>query len=470
MKRHFILLALILSVMTAPVFAQPDEAAPIPDQPDAEVTSLFSDYYADATVVDTWSADWDNADVQDYDIQGDNTKLYTNLVFAGIEFVSQPLDVEIREFFHMDIWTPEPTDLPAVFRIKLVDFGADGLYGGGDDSEHELAFNADDGLTTGNWVSFDIPMADFVGLANATSMAQIVISGDLPTVYVDNIFWYGIDEGEDPVPAEAAPAPTEPADEVISLFSNAYDDVLVDTWSAVWDMATVEDVQIAGDDVKLYTGLVFAGIEFLSQPLDVSDMGYFHMDIWTPNSTDLPAVFKIKLVDFGPDGQYDGGDDSEHELTFDRNSVPSLQSEQWISFAIPMSDFENLTNLTSMAQMVLSGDLPTVYVDNVYFSEQFTNVPEQEVTVPTDYAVVSVYPNPFNPATTVQLTLPYTANVEVSVYNSLGRQVAELAAGRLNAGTHALPFDGSSLSSGMYLLRATVDGAPLTSQKLMLLK
>ncbi|NIM48348.1 MAG: glycosyl hydrolase family 16, partial [Gemmatimonadales bacterium] len=63
------------------------------------------------------------------------------------------------------------------------------------------------------------------------------------------------------------PAPWPPHDpaDVISIFSNAYDNVPVDTWSAPWDMADVEDAEIQGDDMKLYTNLVFAGIEFVSQ-------------------------------------------------------------------------------------------------------------------------------------------------------------------------------------------------------------
>ncbi len=91
--------------------------------------------------------------------------------------------------FHMDIWTPDPTAAPAAFRIKLVDFGADGVFGGGNDVEHELTFTrtSTPPLTTGNWVSFDIPLADLTGLTTKGHLAQMIISGDLKTVYVDNV-------------------------------------------------------------------------------------------------------------------------------------------------------------------------------------------------------------------------------------------------------------------------------------------
>ena len=151
----------------------------------------------------------------------------------------------------------------------------------------------------------------------------MVISGDLGTVYVDNVYFYK-EEGGGTEPTTPAPTPTFPAADVISLFSNPYTNVPVDTWSAVWDQADVADIQIAGNDTKLYTNLVFAGIEFISQTVDATSMTHFRMDIWTPDPTALPAVFKIKLVDFGANGIFGGGDDVEHELTFNANSTPPL--------------------------------------------------------------------------------------------------------------------------------------------------
>jgi len=53
-------------------------------------------------------------------------------------------------------------------------------------------------------------------------------------------------------------------------------------------------------------------------------MNYFHVDLWTPDTTALPKVFKIKLVDFGAGGTFGGGDDVEHELTFDASTTPAL--------------------------------------------------------------------------------------------------------------------------------------------------
>ncbi len=168
----------------------------------------------------------------------------------------------------------------------------------------------------------------------------------------------------EPIPTTAAPTPDEDAQNVVSLFSNSYTNVTVDTWSAAWDQADLANEQIEGNDVKLYTNLVYAGIEFTAQTVDASSMTHFHLDVWTPDDTSAPSVFKVKLVDFGADGAWAGGDDVEHELTFGESV---MSSETWVSLDIPLSDFVNLTTRSHLAQLIISGNPNTVYVDNVYF-------------------------------------------------------------------------------------------------------
>ena len=198
-------------------------------------------------------------------------------------------------------------------------------------------------------------------------------------------------------PANAAPTPTVPAEQVISLFSNPYTNVFVDTWSADFDLADVEDVQIAGDDTKLYTNLVFAAVEFTTEQIDVSAMTHFHMDVWTFDSSE----FKIKLVDFGPDGEFGGDDDSEHEITLNESTVPAMTTGAWSVLDIPLSDFVGLTGRTNLAQLILSGSSPTIYVDNVYFyaADGTGGGPEPTVAAPTptlpEADVVSMFSNPY---------------------------------------------------------------------------
>lgn len=166
-----------------------------------------------------------------------------------------------------------------------------------------------------------------------------------------------------PSPATAAPSPTDPQASVISMFSNVYTDVPVDTWLTPWSAGTLTDIQIDGNDTKLYESLNFVGVETVGPNLlDVSGMDDINIDIWTPNLTEL----RIKLVDFGADEAFGGGDDSEHEITF---TAPAL--ETWITYTIPLSSFTGLNSTTDIAQLILSGNPSgsgVLYVDNVYYS------------------------------------------------------------------------------------------------------
>lgn len=157
----------------------------------------------------------------------------------------------------------------------------------------------------------------------------------------------------------AAPTPTRAANTVISLFSNAYINRPIDTWSASWDRADMTTLPIEKNETIKYSKLNYAGIEFAKNPINAAAATHLHLDIWTPNTT----TFKVKLVDFGENAIYQGAinDDSEDELQF----TPTLG--KWVSYDIPLSDFKGLKSHAHLAQMILVGTNSQVYVDNVYF-------------------------------------------------------------------------------------------------------
>lgn len=346
-----------LSAVTAPTVA-----APTPTRLAADVISLFSNAYTNVTV-DTWSASWDAADVTDVTIAGNATKRYANLSFAGIEFTTAPVNATAMTHFHIDVYVNSATN----FAVKLVDFGANGVFGGGDDTEHEVALNAGSSpaIVAGAWNSIDLPLSRFSGMTARGHVAQLIIVGSSPITYVDNVYFYKVELPT--APTTAAPTPTYAAGDVISLFSNAYTNVTVDTWSAGWDQADVADIMVAGNATKHYTNLTFAGIEFTSSTINATAMTHFRMDIWTPDAAAAPAAFKVKLVDFGANGAYDGGDDVEHELTFEATSTPALASGAWITLDIPLSQFTGLTTRGHLAQLIIVGVDPvnTVFIDNI---------------------------------------------------------------------------------------------------------
>lgn len=78
-------------------------------------------------------------------------------------------------------------------------------------------------------------------------------------------------------------------------------------------------------------------------------------------------------------------------------------------------------------------------------------------------------PNPFNPSTTISYQLPEAGSVTLRVFDTAGRLVTTLMNGRQDAGSHQVTFDGTGLSSGVYLYTVAT-GSHLASGKMVLLK
>ncbi|MCC5942003.1 MAG: T9SS type A sorting domain-containing protein [Balneolaceae bacterium] len=89
--------------------------------------------------------------------------------------------------------------------------------------------------------------------------------------------------------------------------------------------------------------------------------------------------------------------------------------------------------------------------------------------LPDNFTLHQNYPNPFNPTTVISYELPENSFVSLEVYDMVGRQVASLVNGQVQAGMHQVNFDASGLSSGVYLYRLTA-GNTVLSRRLTVLK
>lgn len=70
--------------------------------------------------------------------------------------------------------------------------------------------------------------------------------------------------------------------------------------------------------------------------------------------------------------------------------------------------------------------------------------------VPANYTLSQYYPNPFNPSTTIEFSLPKSEHTTLKVFNILGKEVTTLISNKLNQGNHTYTFDGRNLASGIY--------------------
>ncbi|GAB4327588.1 MAG: hypothetical protein Kow00127_20340 [Bacteroidales bacterium] len=403
------------------VLPEPTTTPPVPSHAEADVISIYTEVYTNEPGTD-FNPYWGQTTTVtvDYVAAGNNTLKYENLNYQGTQLVN--LDVSLYEYFHVDFWTPnasfldfylispgpvetpyplpvsyeewvsvdiplsafDPVNLADVFQFKVVGTGTvyfDNWYfwktpstGGSDATLSDLQV---DGVTVPGFdpavLNYDFevpagspvpvvtavpndPLATYV-INDATSVpgtTEVIVTAQNGTTSLTyNVHFI-------PYPVTTAPVPQHDPAHVISMFSDAYTDVPVDTWLTVWSQAALQDIDINGDAVKKYTDVNFFGVETVGPNLlDVTTMTHLHLDIWSPDGND----FKLKLVDFGPDGNYGGGDDSEHEMVFTSPAVAT-----WISYDLPLSDFTGLNITGNMAQYIMvKAPLGTLYLDNMYF-------------------------------------------------------------------------------------------------------
>ena len=99
----------------------------------------------------------------------------------------------------------------------------------------------------------------------------------------------------------------------------------------------------------------------------------------------------------------------------------------------------------------------------------YSNIVEVDVKIlPVEFALEQNYPNPFNPLTTINFEVPKTSNINISVYSVIGEKVATIANEIFEVGRYSRTFDGSELSTGIYIYRLSADEVVFTKKMLMI--
>lgn len=88
---------------------------------------------------------------------------------------------------------------------------------------------------------------------------------------------------------------------------------------------------------------------------------------------------------------------------------------------------------------------------------------------PQEFALMQNYPNPFNPSTHIAFFVPRQSNVNILVFDMLGRKVTTLVNHDLNAGHYSTAWTASQIDSGIYLIRMVSKGFTAT-RKVVLVK
>jgi hypothetical protein len=147
-------------------------------------------------------------------------------------------------------------------------------------------------------------------------------------------------------PTTVPPVPVQLAENVLSVYSEAYTNIPGTNFNPGWGQSTTVTVNYnaAGNNTLKYANLNYQGTQYTNQ--NVSGYEYLHVDFWTPNSTNL-SFYLISP-----------GNEKPYSL--------SITAETWVSVDIPLSHYVPPVNLADVFQFKVVGN-GTVYFDNLYF-------------------------------------------------------------------------------------------------------
>jgi hypothetical protein len=185
----------------------------------------------------------------------------------------------------------------------------------------------------------------------------------------------------------------------------------------------------------------------------------------------------IPMFDDGTNGDPTAGDKFfTAVVTFPAYTIFEIQYKYGINYGDAVNngggnDNENAIGANHVITLFsLAWD---VQVDNVFgtmgnhtFTTDVNDVPG---ATPVAYALEQNFPNPFNPSTKINYSIPTEGFVTLDVYNSIGQKVANLVSESKTAGTYTVNFDASDLTSGIYFYKIS-SGNFTETKKMILLK
>ena len=294
---------------------------------------------------------------------------------------------------------------------------------------------------------------------------------------------------------------------MVDAFREIYFDSGMDpgnTWSPIYEINSDNNLPEPQDRIDLifYKGQnitnlscdVITGIEEVNLYPDHLDndwpsdhaavVGQFELDIL--GGEDLEPINIYAHIDF--EGQVYENDD----FTVDFDNAPGEDAQQWIAvFNLATSSTEYLqwfyTGAVTSGSQLFSGLQPGDYEIRIFRDNEYSQVGVHlfsvidSTSVNINYAegefvadkldIQQVYPNPFNPRTTIQFYVEtkHESPMHLSVFDLTGRLVEILYEEKLFQGEYKITWDGGSYPSGVYIVHLH-SGVSVNNQKVLLLK
>lgn len=164
-----------------------------------------------------------------------------------------------------------------------------------------------------------------------------------------------------------APTPTRDPSNVISIFSDHYNNRPVDFFNGFWQpfQTTLSaDFVVNGDNILNYTDFNFVGNRFGNPPVNATNFSNVHINMYIPGQVPANLDFLISIVNFGPDGVEGGGDDTRQQVFF---NASDFEANTWATLEIPITLPQRSNIGLLIYENVNASTLRNFYLDNIYF-------------------------------------------------------------------------------------------------------
>ena len=291
------------------------------------VISLFSDFYESSTKITIPKNTSGSTQANFRSIANNNVLALETLDSQTIQLETN-IDISTRTHVFGNVWSSHNEDLI----LQLTQ--------GGQTSE-----SVNVTLKKNEWVSMDIAIADFGNSIDLTKIDGIAIQGN-NTVILDDLLFYG----DTPVklgPDESASIQVRLPENVISIFSDQYEDVEeVNLYTENGQSTELSFYVLEEDSIIKLSNLDYHIIE-IDEGLEASHMDGFFFNYWTQESNEL----SVSLA-------YTDGKEESYTINVRKNS--------WQSIDVLLADFFVTTSTQKISQIIFTGD-ETVFIDNILF-------------------------------------------------------------------------------------------------------
>lgn len=244
-------------------------------------------------------------------------------------------------------------------------------------------------------------------------------------------------------------------------------------WEGTLTGGTIEPYEGENGISWTTTGMGWFGAGIMSiQPLNMSNFGEGHLKFMI----NIPANISFKI------GIIDAWDNQEYvDFPANQTTYGLVRNGNWGQASIPISDIRGEfidLRMMSYAFVILevNGASCEFALDDIYWDGgETTSIIENEFGEnPTKFSLQNNFPNPFNPITILRYDLPEQAQVTLTVYDLMGREVTQLVNTTREAGFKSVQWDatdsfGKPVSAGVYLYQIQA-GDFRQTKKMVLLK